>query len=124
MAYHRHIRSHNGRLILTLGITEGNLSRMEITRGPRTLPNLKHRGGPIEFDMRHPDGVLKCVLRLAHHALPHPERSAITLSVEHTTRLREEGLIELSLPFAHVVCVYGHNPVRAGAALRRAVGDA
>lgn len=105
MPFHRHHRQVGTRHLLTLGITAGNIARL--------------RQGPVPF----PCGPLDCVLRLEHHALPHPSLFAVTLSDEDVQALITEGMREFVGTNVGVVCVYGLTPTVAGEAVRKVLGD-
>jgi len=119
MAFHRHARHNAGRLCLTLGVTAGNMSRLNTPLDSASGRRAPHHTGPIEFDVPIDGRALACVLRLDHHPLPHPSRLAITLTAEDVAALLEDNLVDLSRAGLGVVIVYGLTPVDAGEAVQR-----
>jgi hypothetical protein len=122
MAYHRHARHNAGRLCLTLGVTAGNLSRLDTRLDSATAKRAPHHTGPIEFEMEIDGRALACVLRLDKHPPPHPGRLAITLTADDVAALLKDKLVDLSRAGLGVVVVYGLTPVDAGEAVRRVLG--
>lgn len=119
MAFHHHARHQTGRLCLTLGVTAGNLSRLDTRLDSATAKRAPHHTGPIEFDVEIDGRALACVLRLDHHPLPHPSRLAITLTADDVAALLKDKLVDLSRAGLGVVIVYGLTPVDAGEAVQK-----
>jgi hypothetical protein len=124
MAFHHHARHQTGRLCLTIGVTAGNLSRLDTPLDSASGRRAPHHTGPIEFEVPIDGRALACVLRLDKHPLPHPARLAITLTAEDVAALLEDGLVDLSRSGLGVVVVYGLTPVDAGEAVRRVLEPA
>jgi len=107
MAFYRHLRTVNGRHLVTLGMTLGNLYRLR-ERAPVLMQ----------------DGNIRLALMRPHHGEPPSGFIGIVFGDETLARLEAEKLVEFSLVGISVVCVFGVFPADAAAAVQRVLKPA